>query len=280
VALAARTFIRNPDWASTQSLLQSAVRDHPESYRSQWTIAASYSHDGDDRRAALHFEAAYRTYSRDSEFLAEYGNFWLGQRRWQQGVDLLETAYEMHPFVLRSTTLLGYGYLGVGRFEDALRLIQRAEELRGALAVTMPMRAYAFERLNDPDRAAAAWRVAVQQPGTASWLSWSFLARTLAMGGHDEAAREALRSARSVVPAEGRAILARLESAVSTGCYHNAARGSAASRRRPDGSQSALPACDSLGDWLDYAVVQSASSSQNATTRPTAAPGARESSTQ
>jgi hypothetical protein len=37
--MVARTVIRNPDWDSTETVFSALVRDHPESYRSQWRNA-------------------------------------------------------------------------------------------------------------------------------------------------------------------------------------------------------------------------------------------------
>ena len=117
LAMAGRTWIRNPDWKTSVSVLDSVIRDHPESYRAQWTLGATYYRAGDFRRAALHYATAYRIYPRDSELLTEYANFLMSQKSYDTALQLLEKAYLQHPYIERSAFLLAYAYLTAGRFE-------------------------------------------------------------------------------------------------------------------------------------------------------------------
>ena len=260
VALGVRSMVRNPDWKSSSTLLGSAVRDHPESYRAQWSLAKSYALKGDLARAAFHYDVAYRIYQRDSALLTDRADlrFSLGERHFPEAVAMLETAHAMHPYVLKPASLLAYGYLATGRFAEALGMIRRVEELGGERAVTMPMRAYASEGLGDWSGAAAAWRAAVRQPGGRSWQHWSFLARALAAAGDEPGAREAVRLAGQYAPSgvAGGAV-ARLGAAVAAGCYRQEpvpAASSAAAGTAPGAVGPRLglprPACDPLGDWL------------------------------
>jgi tetratricopeptide (TPR) repeat protein len=278
VALGVRSMVRNPDWKSSSTLLGSAVRDHPESYRAQWTLAIDYTNAGDFPRAAFHFDLAHRIFPRNSEVLTEYAYLRLLQheRYYGQAVAMLEAAWKMHPYVLRTATLLAYGYLATGRFAEALGMIRRVEELGGERAVTMPMRAYASEGLGDWSGAAAAWRAAVRQPGGRSWQHWSFLARALAAAGDEPGAREAVRLAGQYAPSgvAGGAV-ARLGAAVAAGCYRQepvpaASSGAAGTAPGAVGPRLDLPrpACDPLGDWLRDVAMQNASPSQSATRQP------------
>jgi len=130
------------------------------------------------------------------------------------------------------------------------------------------MRAYAFEQLGKPDRAAAAWRVALNQPDNASWRGWSYLARALALGGHDSAAIAATLRARATAPNSVVAdTVARLATAVRTGCYRPTSDS-------PSRGPASVRACDPLQVWLGGSGLQSARELQNARGKvPAAAPG-------
>jgi tetratricopeptide (TPR) repeat protein len=264
LALGARTWIRNPDWASTSAVFTAIVRDRTESYRAQWALAAQRQSAGDRFMAGMHYEAAYRIYPYNSELLTEYANFLLIQKRYPRAVALLEAANHMHPRVMRTASMLGYAYLAAGRFADALPVIQRLNEIGAPRASTMPMWAYAYENLGQTGRAAAAWRVALRQPGVSTWRNWSFLARALALRGYQQQALEAAAHAESLASdsAADRQV-AGLLTALRSGCYQQAAAA-------PSGTGGApvRPACDPLGDWLHDAAPQTATRLQNA--RPAA----------
>jgi tetratricopeptide (TPR) repeat protein len=171
-------------------------------------------------------------------------------------VRIAEEAYRLHPEVLGSASLLAWAYLAAGQFQPALDVLRQVEKLEAPLTVTMPMRAFAYERLGMPDRAVAAWRVALRHARQPGWREWSYLARALALGGRDEEALAVTRRAR-VLTRDTAAIaaLARLGAAVRAGCYR------AADARDASGTR----ACDPVGNLLQQ-PAQSAKSSQNATT--------------
>jgi cytochrome c-type biogenesis protein CcmH/NrfG len=244
-------------------VLTGIVRDRPESYRSQWLLGAQFLRS-DRPRSALHYEAAYRIYPRDSEFLAAYAEFLFTEQRYRDAVRIAEEAYRLHPEVLGSTSLLAWAYLAAGQFQPALEVIQQVEKLEAPLTITMPMRAYAYERLGLPERAVAAWRVALGHALRPGWREWSYLARALALAGRADEALAATRRAR-VLTADSAAIaaIARLGAAVRAGCYR------AATAQDPAGTRS----CDPVGHLLQQ-PAQSANSSQNATTTsPASRPG-------
>jgi tetratricopeptide (TPR) repeat protein len=270
LALGARTWIRNPDWASTSAVFTSIARDHPESYRAQWALAAQRQTAGDRFMAHMHFEAAYRIYPYNSELLTEYANFLLIQKRYARAVELLETANRMHPRIMRTASMLAYAYLAAGRFTDALPVIHRVDQLGAPKASTMPMWAYAYERLGWPNRAAGAWRVALRQPGVSTWRNWSFFARALALGGHLPQASEAVaRAASLAADTVAAAQVARLAAALRDGCYRTDPPAPTSSAVRA-GAASLLPPCDPLGDWLQDVGPQTAKGLQNA--RPAGVP--------
>ena len=270
LALGARTWIRNPDWASTSAVFTSIVRDRTESYRAQWALAAQRQTAGDRFMASMHYEAAFRIYPYNSELLTEYANFLMIQKRYPRAVELLEAANRMHPRVMRTASMLAYAYLAAGRFADALPVIHRVDQLGAPKASTMPMWAYAYERLGLTERSAGAWRVALRQPGVSNWRNWSFLARALAFGGHLTQASEAVaRAANLASDTAAAAQVARLAAALRDGCYRTDPPAPPSSAVRA-GAAPLLPPCDPLGDWLQDVGPQTAKGLQNA--RPAGVP--------
>jgi len=263
LAMGLRTWTRNPVWASTSSALTSVVRDRPESYRAQWLIAATRQHSGDRARAALDYEAAYRIYPHNSELMTDYAEFLVEERRFDRAIALLEQANRMHPYILRSASLQVWAYLAAGRYADALPVIQKVEDLGGSNELTMPLRAYAYEHLGKYELSVAAWRLTLREPAMQTWRNWSFLARSLAAGGHGSQALAAAAQARTLAqdPAAITVVNSLLD-ALRIGCYQIAAapgQGALRERQLTTGRD-----CDPLGDWLALKGLQTAKHSQNA----------------
>lgn len=273
IALGFRTWVRNPDWASTPALLFSMIRDHPESYRAQWVHATWMWQRGNVEQARYHFELAYRIYPRDSQFLSEYGNFLVSDGQTARAVDILETSFAMHDYVPRTASLLAYAYLVVQRYDDALRTAQYAQQIGAEPANTLPIIAYAYEGLGDRNAATGAWRVALRYTELGNWSTWSFLARTLALSRFDEEALSALARARPLASdATALAVLRELELAIRSGCYHAGPEpGDSAAFRSLGGRPTAIPLCDPLRRvFTADTAVQNANPLHNA--RPAAVP--------
>jgi tetratricopeptide (TPR) repeat protein len=223
-----RTVIRNPDWDSLASVWKSLSRDHPESYRSQWLNAIGMWNQGRPDLAERYFEIAYKIWPRDSQMLAEWGNFYIGQRRYDRAIELLEQARDMTPFVPRTHEFLAYAYLYGGRPEEALVSAQHANGMEGSHpTINLPTIAGAHERLGQYDLAAAAWRSAVQQKGGDLWLNWAMLARAEAWAGDKD---EALKTADVALSKAGknprsRDTVQKLRQAIADGCYARTADG-------------------------------------------------------
>ena len=246
VVFGARTWIRNPDWKDTLAVLNAFVRDHPHSYRAQWALAASYRAQGDVAAAQAHYRLATSIYDRDSKLLTEYAELLLGRARFDEAIPLLERAYTAHPNASHTAVLLAHAYLVAGRFADALSVARHAESTGVARATASFVRAAAHEGLNDPDAAAAEWRVGILHTNDPSWRMWSFLARSLAAGGHMREADGALARARVRAPDEtAETTVEQLDQAIRQRCY--------ADSLPPvmTGANSANT-CDPLGRWIGW----------------------------
>jgi protein O-mannosyl-transferase len=119
---AGRTWVRTPDWKDTPAVQYALMRDHPESYKAQWTYAVWQARTGNTAAARTYFEAAYRIYPRDSQLMAEYGTFLLDHGETDYALRLLETAHHVHPRSTGFAIRLANAYLHTGRLDDAERV--------------------------------------------------------------------------------------------------------------------------------------------------------------
>ncbi|CAN5816708.1 tetratricopeptide repeat protein [soil metagenome] len=129
-----RTWIRNPDWKSTRTIQYALMRDHPESYKAQWTFAIWQYRQGNPEVARPHFQLALDLYPRDSQLMSEYGAFLLEQGEIDRAVELLEAAHEIHPSSSAFAVRLANGYLAAGRYADAMRIATALDRIHRPLA--------------------------------------------------------------------------------------------------------------------------------------------------
>ena len=234
VGFGIRTIVRNPDWDSLATVWASLARDHPESYRAQWVNGISVWNSGRPDIAEKYFQLAEKIWPRDSQFLAEVGNFYIGQRRYDKAIEYLERSRDMTPFVPRTHEYLGYAYLYDGRPEDAIRVANHANGMVGAhKSLTYALLGGAYDRLGRYDEAAGAWRSAAKSRNGDLWLNYAMEARSLARAGRTDAALAAADVAMSRAQEQPSlvTVVSRLKRAIETGCY-------------PDGRN-----CDPMEGW-------------------------------
>jgi protein O-mannosyl-transferase len=263
-----RTWIRNPEWDSTESIWAAVYRDHPHSYRAQWVQASLFNARGRPDLADIHYRLGFSIYSRDSQFNSDYATFLMSRGNYEDAVPLLERAHEAYPYVAHTSTVLAYAYIAVGRYRDALEMLRRADthdtQVAGNLFTTMALRSYAYRGLGDVDNTIGALRVAARRSPPASWRPYTFLGRALAYGGYPDAALAAFDTARSLAPdSTANAFIDNARQAVEEGCYST---DSAMAAPVPGGLASVQrPECDVVGDWFELMrPVQNASPLQNA----------------
>lgn len=214
-----RTVKRNPDWDSLTTVWESLARDHPESYRSQWVNALGLWSRKKNAQAEQYFLIAEKIWPRDSQFLTEFGNFYIGQRQYDKAVSYLERSRQMTPFVPRTHEFLGSAYLGAGRPADALASALHASGMEGAdRSLTFTIIAGAYDGMHRYDEAVGAWRAAIQNSGGNVWMNWATLARSLAASGRkDEAAAAADVAFRKAKDKTSKYQVERLRAAIRSG---------------------------------------------------------------
>ncbi len=194
-ACAARTWVRNPDWKDLDAVFDAMLRDHPESYRAQWSAAARDFERHDTLAADREWALAYRLYQGDARLITEYGGYQLGRGRPREALALLAQTLRMRPGDDRTRQLYATALVLVGRHADALAATDPMMPEWGGTPGVNDIRARAYMGLGDYPRAVEAWRRVVRAyPGT--WAQWSGLARSLARTGDFAGAFAALDSAR------------------------------------------------------------------------------------
>ncbi len=251
-----RTVERNPAWKNTIAVLNSIVRDHPESYRVAWLMAEHYWRNGDLDLAAYYWEAALLLWPHDSQLMNEFANFNIARRNWDRAIELLERSRAQHPWVPRTHELLAFSYAYVGRPAEAIQSANEAFRLDGARTILYAIKARAYEEQGRFDRAIGAWRAALRTTRSPRWVHQGMLARAQARFGDTSGA---LALTDSLARAHARdtvasATLRQVQVAILDGCYG------------PRG----LAGCpDPLQDWsinTERIVRQKVSNSQNVST--------------
>jgi tetratricopeptide (TPR) repeat protein len=246
VAGMGRSFLRNPDWKDTETLWDSIVRDHPESYRAQWTNGFRMARLRQTELARGFFEIAYRIWPDDAVLNNNLAGTYLQLGRYGDAVPVLLRSRDLVDDVLDTTDqLLAWAYIGLGEHQKALDATLSATQNPGARSAVMALRAQAYEGLGQLEKSAGTWRYAIRSFGGDTPTFWMMLSRVLARAGHREQAIAAVDTAHARVqrgaPIEAK--LAQLRTAIVSDCYANGAS--------PDSnSDSAAASCsDPMAEW-------------------------------
>ncbi|MGQ0815130.1 MAG: tetratricopeptide repeat protein [Gemmatimonadota bacterium] len=222
IGFSARTVSRNPVWDSLPAVWKGLLRDHPEAYRSQWVNALSMWKQGRVELAEKYFQLTERIWPRDSQFLSDFGNFYIGQKRYDKAIEYLERSRAMTPFVPRTHEFLAYAYLYAGRPKDALVSALHANAMEGShKSLTYAIVGGAYDQLERYDEAAGAWRAAAKSKTGNLWLTHAMLARSLARAGRTDAALAAADVAYSKTLGQPslETVVRKLQVAIRSGCY-------------------------------------------------------------
>ncbi len=194
-ACAARTWERNPDWKNLDAVFDAMLRDHPESYRAQWSAAVRDFGRHDTLAADREWALAYRLYQGDARLMTEYGGYELGRGRPGHALVLLGQALRMRPADDRTREVYATALMLVGRHAEAIAATDPMMPEWGGTPGVNDIRARAYMGLGDYPRAVDAWRRVLRAyPGT--WIQWSGLGRSLARSGDFAGAYTALDTAR------------------------------------------------------------------------------------
>lgn len=221
--LGIRTAVRNPVWMSTDSVQESVIRSHPESYRAQWNAAVDALRKGDGARAEYHFLLGYRIYREDAVFVSQVGNFYLGRGDFSVALRYLQEARALYPQFPRAQIYSAYVFNRIGKPDSALALLGQIPP--GSLDMQVNRNTIEFEQgraldaLGRHDEAVAIWTTYAPRANQNAWLYHALRARSLAWGGHFLLARDALADAAAAANDDrSRAITDSLAKVMTDGC--------------------------------------------------------------
>ncbi len=118
VAFFVRTVDRNPTWMSTFTVLQTLVREHPESSLALRTLGSSHVRAGNVEQGLRAYEAAARLAPSNYSVLTEVGHFHGEQSAWEDAERILSDALAVAPDRPAAYRLLAGQYLLQGRYRD------------------------------------------------------------------------------------------------------------------------------------------------------------------
>ncbi|MBX6362736.1 MAG: hypothetical protein IRZ00_02610 [Gemmatimonadetes bacterium] len=97
VAFAARSILREPDWASTETIFAALMRDRPDSFRAHWIYARRAALAGDAAGARAHYDEALRLWPYRRALLLEAGEAAVREGRLDYAAVLARIAAERWP---------------------------------------------------------------------------------------------------------------------------------------------------------------------------------------
>jgi tetratricopeptide (TPR) repeat protein len=268
--MAVRSAIRNPDWKSTEAVWDAIVRDHPESNRSQSVNGWRMLQAGNLDLARGYYELANRIWPDDAMLLNNLAGINIQLGRYEDAIPILERSRELTDLLGNTEQMLAFAYLSAGQPGPALDAVHRADRFDIDPVLRNALRAQAYAGLGRHEYASAALRNVVRTARGDTPDLRMLLARELARAGYVDLALAAADTAlaRTQPGTPIRTAVERLRSAIGRGCYDPASHSTA-----PDPSQ---PCVDPLAGWpvvLPPGAQEVANPLQNATGREAAEPG-------
>jgi protein O-mannosyl-transferase len=134
---AARSVIRMPDWASTDSIMMAQLRDYPDSFRAEWHKARMERRDGRPQSALLHYTRAVELWPYRQRLIIEAAAFAGTQNQGQAAYRLAKHGVQRWPENFQLQRLLAAHAMDVGdtatarvAVKEALRMSPRDPLLR------------------------------------------------------------------------------------------------------------------------------------------------------
>jgi predicted Zn-dependent protease len=144
VALGAwRTWIRNPVWDSSDTVLSDLAEHHPESFRAEWYMGARLAREDSATKSLFYYRWAVARVGPHYPLLYSYGAALLRFRQYQAAIPILRRVVDHVPQHRDSQLLLGSALAKLGRWQEAhdaveaaIRVLPDDAELYSLLAVT------------------------------------------------------------------------------------------------------------------------------------------------
>jgi tetratricopeptide (TPR) repeat protein len=160
----------------------------------QYNAGVRAAQEGDTARAVYHWELALRMWDRDAKLLTNIGSFYLAVDQYQRALELLRPAFALHDDLPLTVVALAVAELGVGNYQESLRVSHYGLRTFGPLPQLLDVRGRALMAIGQPGAAAASWRAAIRY-GSDSWIQWAQLSNALAATDNTAAAIAALDTA-------------------------------------------------------------------------------------
>ncbi len=198
-----RTWTRTPVWASSRTVFEAMIEEHPHHWWAEWKAAVILANRGRREEALRWFEPALRkTGFNDVSIDLDYVATLRDLGRFPQAEPVLRHLMEVYPRSVPAYLDLASLRIEQGRYAEALALIQAAERIPrwGALSMVeiRNRRALALDGLGRVDAAFADRAWTLRDPVVrANGPPWYHYARLLALRGDTAAARQAADSARA-----------------------------------------------------------------------------------
>src|SRR5690606_5243189 len=131
---------------------------------------------GDTLAADDHWTLAHRLWPRDAQLLSEWGTYCTLRGKHDRAVEILEKARALYPDAPFTLAPLAAAYLNVGRFADALSVIDSMLQRGGPTPWLLEMRARSLAGLGRHESAALTPKSALRYPKGGSAERWRLLA--------------------------------------------------------------------------------------------------------
>lgn len=209
--LGVRSWLRTPTWATTQTVAERLVTDHPESARAQWIAADVFRQRGRPGLALRAYRHAVGAVDDDYDLLIRVVRLLMDEERWKDADRIASFAWRRQPDRPSAPVLAAAVRARRADWEGTLEAADAALSMDPSNATMHQLRARALERLGRLDEAVEARRRAIAHGEGDHWDPWLRLARLLARRHDTATARATLDSALTRAP-EGGVVACQIDS--------------------------------------------------------------------
>lgn len=120
VALGAwRTWVRNPVWKSSDTVLSDLAAHHPESFRADWYVAARFAQEDSASKSLFYYRWAVARVGPHYPLLYSYAQALLKFHQYEAAIPVLHRVVDHIPRHRDSQLLLGSALAKLGRWQEA-----------------------------------------------------------------------------------------------------------------------------------------------------------------
>ena len=156
----ARTWTRNPAWASTEAVYATLAREHPESYRAMWMHADEALRAGDVPRGLALYHRAFLLVPHDQQLGSRFAEVLLVAGYPRDAAAVMRLVF--NPDNRDNYVLLAQSLLDLGDDREAVKIVRAGLERFAYSVQLLSQAAIAAERLGEVDAAARFRREALR----------------------------------------------------------------------------------------------------------------------